>query len=227
MDPIRTDSSPAPRPEVSAPAESNGRAVEGSANPGTPSPEDHRAALLRYAAHLLSDTTRAQDVVQDTFARYWAQPPELHAQLMGRTHSGGGDAPGSTSGGTSGGGADSGGAGGGGRMKAWLFTVCRNRAFDVRKKERRMTALTPPIADAQAHQAPGPARLAEQRDTHRHVLDRLAQLPGAQQEVVRLKFQGELSYKQIAEVTGLTVSHVGNLLHHALKTLRQELATPD
>ncbi|MEM9420291.1 MAG: sigma-70 family RNA polymerase sigma factor, partial [Planctomycetota bacterium] len=59
--------------------------------------------------------------------------------------------------------------------------------------------------------------------THAAVLRRLAALPDPQQEVVRLKFQADLSYKQIAEVTGLTVSHVGVLLHQALKTLRQQM----
>jgi RNA polymerase sigma-70 factor (ECF subfamily) len=41
---------------------------------------------------------------------------------------------------------------------------------------------------------------------------------------VRLKFQEDLSYKQISERTGLTTGHVGYLLHHALKTLGAELA---
>ena len=36
----------------------------------------HQAALLRYAARLLGDPHRAQDVVQDTFVRLLAQPPE-------------------------------------------------------------------------------------------------------------------------------------------------------
>lgn len=42
-----------------------------------------------------------------------------------------------------------------------------------------------------------------------------------QQEVVRLKFQEEMSYKEIAEVTGHSVSNVGFLLHTAIRTLRQ------
>jgi RNA polymerase sigma-70 factor (ECF subfamily) len=42
--------------------------------------------------------------------------------------------------------------------------------------------------------------------------------------VLRLKFQHELSYREIAEKTGLSVSNVGFLMHTALRALRQRLA---
>jgi RNA polymerase sigma-70 factor (ECF subfamily) len=156
---------------------------------------DFREPLERYATHLLGgDHARAQDIAQDTFERLLRQPAERRDELTA------------------------------GRLKAWLFTVCRNRALDIRRKERRMTTLTPPIADAQHAHAPGPADAAQQRDTHDAVLRRMAKLPDNQQEVLRLRFHGELTYPQIAEVTGLSVGHVGYLLHHALKTLRQQLA---
>jgi RNA polymerase sigma-70 factor (ECF subfamily) len=41
---------------------------------------------------------------------------------------------------------------------------------------------------------------------------------------VRLKFNENLSYKEIAARTGLSVSNVGYLLHHALKAVADELA---
>ena len=43
-------------------------------------------------------------------------------------------------------------------------------------------------------------------------------------ELVRLKFNEELSYKDIAARTGLTTGNVGFILHHALKTIANELA---
>jgi len=172
-----------------------------------------RGPLERYAAHLLgNDHARGQDVAQDTFQRLIQQPPEERARLME------GFTPGTQDS------ADAASGGGGGALKAWLFTVCRNRALDVRRKERRMTPLTAPIADAQHERAPGPADTAQQHDEHDAVLRRMANLPDNQQEVLRLRFHAELTYPQIAEVTGLTVGNVGYLLHHALKTLRQQLA---
>ncbi len=51
----------------------------------------------------------------------------------------------------------------------------------------------------------------------------LEQLPENQREVIRLKFQQELSYKEISEATGLAVGNVGFLLHTGLKRLRSLL----
>ena len=39
-----------------------------------------------------------------------------------------------------------------------------------------------------------------------------------------MKFQNDLSYQQISEITKLSVSNVGVLIHTALKTLRQKYA---
>ena len=55
----------------------------------------------------------------------------------------------------------------------------------------------------------------------------IALLPRLEQEVVQLRLGQGLSYKQIADVTDLSVSHVGVLLHQAVKRLRQSLAQPD
>ena len=49
----------------------------------------------------------------------------------------------------------------------------------------------------------------------------VATLPPRQQEVIQLKFQNDLSYQQIAEITKTTANNVGVLIHTALKTLRQ------
>jgi len=111
-----------------------------------------------------------------------------------------------------------------GHLAAWLYTVCRNRALDVARKERRMVPLNEAVAnqEARGHSA---SVLAERSDTHSAVLAIVDTLPEQQQEVVRLKFQDALSYKEISEATGLSVSNVGFLLHTAIKTIRRQVAT--
>jgi len=105
----------------------------------------------------------------------------------------------------------------------WLFAVCRNRALDVIRKEKRMSTMSDAFADAQAAREGDPPAAAERRETYGRAVDALADLPDVQQEVVRLKFQNGFTYRQIAEITGRSASNVGFLLHTALTTLRRKL----
>ena len=52
----------------------------------------------------------------------------------------------------------------------------------------------------------------------------LAALEPRTRELIRLKFNEELSYQEISARTGLSVGNVGYQLHHALKTIGVELA---
>jgi RNA polymerase sigma factor (sigma-70 family) len=112
-------------------------------------------------------------------------------------------------------------------VQAWLYTVCRRQALDVLRKETRMKTLD--HAQAAVCECPMPTQVSavEHRESQRQLLRLLADLPANQQEVVRLKFQDGLSYRDIAEITGLTSSNVGYLLHIALKRLREQLAVSD
>lgn len=106
------------------------------------------------------------------------------------------------------------------RLAPWLFTVCRNRALDTLRKGKRMTSVdhqTVISAD------PAPFQKTEQKEESQHVMTLVGHLPKNQQEVLRLKFQSGLSYREISEVLGLSVSNVGFLIHSALKTLRQQV----
>ena len=51
----------------------------------------------------------------------------------------------------------------------------------------------------------------------------MSSLSDNQQQVLRLKFQGQLSYQEIATATGLSVSNVGFLIQRGLKDLRQRV----
>ena len=110
-----------------------------------------------------------------------------------------------------------------GHLAQWLFTVCRRRALDVLKKESRMKTTTgAELLDRATIDTTSAA--AERHETTTQILELLERLPAHQQEVVRLKFQGGLSYREISNVTGLTASNVGYLIHTAIQTLRNQLA---
>lgn len=109
----------------------------------------------------------------------------------------------------------------------WLFTVCRNRALDVLRKETPMNPMPQAQIDAHPSREPSPAQRLEVKEGLTRISKMLSMLPQNQQEVVRLKFQENLSYREIGRVTGLSETNVGFLLHTALKTVRERLQRED
>ena len=182
--------------------------------------------LVRYAKSITGDTEQARDVVQEAFLRLhreftlspgWRGQGE-RVKLNGRAAPSPRPSPVE-------------GEGDGQHrpenVQAWLYTVCRRQALDVLRKETRMKTLD--HAQAAVCECPLPTQVSavEHQESQRQLLRLLADLPANQQEVVRLKFQDGLSYRDIAEITGLTSSNVGYLLHVALKRLREQLAVSD
>ena len=110
-----------------------------------------------------------------------------------------------------------------GHEAAWLYRVCRHRALDAGRKEARMKALHPAVAEGCAAGEPPPDVRLEDSEAQSEVAGVLATLPAREQEIVRLKFQEQLSYRQISEVTGLSVTNVGFLIHTAIKKIRKQL----
>jgi RNA polymerase sigma factor (sigma-70 family) len=104
----------------------------------------------------------------------------------------------------------------------WLFTVCRNGALNVCRKERRMQYLDEKLIEARQGEQVMPFARLEREEAAGFLLRIVATLPPRQQEVLQLKFQNDLSYQQIAEITKTTANNVGVLIHSALKTLRQK-----
>lgn len=106
----------------------------------------------------------------------------------------------------------------------WLFTVCRNRALNVCRKERRMAFLDEQLLQTYVAPEPLPNEQLERKEAGSFAMRIIETLPPRQQEVLQLKFQNDLSYAEISAIMNLSVNHVGVLIHNALKTLRDRYA---
>ena len=109
-------------------------------------------------------------------------------------------------------------------LKSWLYTVCRNRALDILRKDHRLDLGDDEILEAAPCHDPDPGHLAIQRELYEHIWRCVEQLRPNQREVIRLKFLHDCSYQEIAGITGLTVGNVGFIMHHAIRKLRDLLA---
>ena len=185
-----------------------------TAMPPTDTPEfialldRYERVLIRYARSITGDLDSARDVVQETFIKL-ARGELRNMEGKGRNGSNGANTSGA-------------------HIEAWLFTVTRNCALDHQRKHSRIIPMTLP--DDRPCADPGPDAALAQRENATAIFGMLDALSPNQREVIRLKFQNDLSYREIADVTKLSVTNVGFLIHTGLKKLRallREQPVPD
>lgn len=105
------------------------------------------------------------------------------------------------------------------QVSNWLFRVAHNRAVDFIRKESRMREQVQSMPDPGA--APPPSVAVVRQETRRQLDGLMGRLTENQRNCLVLKFQEGKSYREISEITGLSVSNVGFLLHQAVKKMGQ------
>ena len=168
-----------------------------SVKPGGETMEELFAALesplLSYALRLTGERGVAEDLVQEAFMRLHGQRQEVR------------------------------------EARRWLYRTVHNLALNYRREMKKIIPLvtreqekakaTPEPTDPQ----PLPDEQLARLEGIGLVRLTLETLDERSQTVVRLKFNDNLSYKEISERTGLSVGNVGFVLHHALKSMADEL----
>ena len=105
------------------------------------------------------------------------------------------------------------------RLAPWLFFVCRNCALDHCQKVARFSSEPMDENQELIHDCPV-TNLMAMEDADR-LSGLLTRLPDRQRELIKLKFEADLSYREMGEVMKMSVSHVGVQLHEAIQTLRR------
>jgi RNA polymerase sigma-70 factor (ECF subfamily) len=107
--------------------------------------------------------------------------------------------------------------------KAWLYRTVHNSAINFQKRANKTTSMD--ASENGVHELSDEAILPDDRLERieavgyaRLLMDELGE-PAA--TVVRLKFEHALSYKEIADVTGLTVTNVGFILHKTIQNFNK------
>ena len=112
-------------------------------------------------------------------------------------------------------------------LAAWLFTVCRNKAYDHLRRGQRAESLDGhPAGDLLTSRETDPAELASRGDLHAWVREQTQRLPVPQREVLILWSEG-FSYREIAGITSRTEGNIRVLVHRALTALRAIVAVSE
>ena len=177
--------------------------------PSTKSPETIEtlfaaleSPLLSYALRLSGSRAVAEDLVQEAFMKLHAQFDDVR------------------------------------EPQRWLYRTVHNLALNHRRDAAKTVSFAASAADSSpesnesnesyaanaADAAPWPDEQIARIEGIGLVRLSLAALDERSRELIRLKFNEDLSYAEISQRTGLKSGHVGYLLHHALKTIAEELA---
>src|SRR5262245_17742769 len=152
------------------------------------------STLLAYAIRFVRELSLAEDIVQESFMRLHTQFNEVR------------------------------------EPRRWLYRTVHNLALNQLRQAGKIVSL-----DLRAQ--PDRTVAPETHDPQPLPDEQIARLEGIglvrlslealderSRELVRLKFNENLSYKEISQRTGLSIGNVGYLLHHAIKAIASDLA---
>ncbi len=106
------------------------------------------------------------------------------------------------------------------RFQAWLFRMATNALIDATRSRRRAPeslVWEPPAKSA------APPEVVNRNEQIRRVSAALDRLPFDQRQVVVLRTQGDLTFREIAEALGCPLGTVLARMHRALLALRHDV----
>jgi len=107
-----------------------------------------------------------------------------------------------------------------GSFAGWLFTIAHHRVADHYRQQRKSISLEH-VASTLSDSRPGPEAQALRHDRLELVAQAMDELTPDRQEVVTLRFFGELSNEEVAQVMGKSEAAVKMLVYRALRQLRR------
>ncbi len=111
--------------------------------------------------------------------------------------------------------------------RAWLLTIVRNTSYTLLKKNRVVDLTTPFDEEihVSGHESVSPATILEHSENVELIKEAMDELPAEFREILVLRHQEGLSYKEIADIAQIPPGTVMSRLARARGKLREYLAT--
>jgi RNA polymerase sigma-70 factor (ECF subfamily) len=159
----------------------------------------HETSVLNLIYRFVGDRTQAKDLAQEVFLRVWQGAKSYKPEA---------------------------------KFTTWIYRIATNLCLNELKSTRRKKWVSffrshedtePSMEEGLPDDAPSAEEFLLTRERSRQISDALQSLPVNQRTALVLKRYNELSYQEIAQILGCSVSAVESLLVRAKKTLQEKL----
>jgi RNA polymerase sigma-70 factor, ECF subfamily len=162
--------------------------------------DKYKQPVVNFICRMLRDETEAEDLAQNVFVQVFKSAHRYRVSA---------------------------------KFSTWLFTITRNLCLnEIRRRSRHpaesLDAPHPEYDDQPRHQFEDretslPPDNLLHRELEQTIEQALASLPENQRTAILLCRQEDLSYEEIAEVLGCSLSATKSLIHRGRETLKQKL----
>jgi len=159
----------------------------------------HQTSILNLIYRFIGDRTQPKDLAQEVFFKVWQSAKSYKPEA---------------------------------KFTTWLYRITTNLCFNELKSSRRKKWFSFSRSDDQSGDtieetlpdtAPSAEDLLIEKERSRQISDALQSLPENQRMALILKRYDGLSYQEIAQIIGCSVSAVESLIVRAKKTLQEKL----
>lgn len=159
----------------------------------------HQTSILNLVYRFVGDRTQAKDLAQEVFIRVWQAAGSYQPKA---------------------------------KFTTWIYRITANLCLNELKSSRRRRLFQflrfgedqgNTIEEVLVDASPSPEDLLLSRERSRQISDALQSLPDNQRMALILKRYDDLSYQEIAQIIGCSVSAVESLLVRAKRSLQEKL----
>ena len=112
-----------------------------------------------------------------------------------------------------------------GKFVQWAMRISYNMCVDHHRRNKRRSHLNPTedfdIFDVLRHSDDGPDQIIMRSETHNRIRYLVDSLPEEQREVVILRHYADMSFKEIAGLTGVSINTALGRMRYALINIRK------
>ena len=162
--------------------------------------EKYKQPLFNFVFRTLRDETETEDVAQNTFLQVWKSRARYERTA---------------------------------KFSTWLFTIARNLCLNEIRRRSRHPAES--LEETHHEHDDQPSRQYEDKkiflptqnilhsELAKKIEEALAELPENQRTAILLCRQDEVSYEEIAEILGCSLSATKSIIHRGRETLKEKL----